>query len=43
MECVVAFEIAAAFLAKFGGDSMVEVRAHFDSTMQLARALHEHD
>jgi chorismate synthase len=40
MECVVAFEIAAAFLAKFGGDSMTEVRAHFDATMQLARALH---
>jgi len=43
MECVVAFEIAAAFLAKFGGDSMTEVRAHFDATMQLARALHAHE
>ena len=43
MECVVAFEIAAAFLAKFGGDSMAEVRAHFDATMQLARALHAHE
>jgi hypothetical protein len=27
-------------LAKFGGDSMAEVRAHFDATMQMARALH---
>lgn len=40
MENVVAFEVAAAFLAKFGGDSMAEVRAHFDATMQMARALH---
>jgi hypothetical protein len=37
---VVAFEIARAFLAKMGGDSMDEVRAHHDATMRLARALH---
>jgi chorismate synthase len=41
MESVVAFEIARAFLAKMGGDSMDEVRAHHDATMRLARALHE--
>jgi chorismate synthase len=40
MESVVAFEIARAFLAKMGGDSMDEVRAHHDATMRLARALH---
>ena len=40
MENVVAFEVARAFLAKFGGDSMDELRAHFDATMRLARALH---
>jgi chorismate synthase len=39
MENVVAFEIAAAFLEKFGGDSMVEVRAHYDATLELARRL----
>jgi chorismate synthase len=40
MENVVAFEVARAFLAKTGGDSMDEVRAHHDATMRLARALH---
>ncbi len=40
MESVVAFEVARAFLAKFGGDSMAEVRAHYDATMRLARELH---
>jgi chorismate synthase len=40
MENVVAFEIARAFLAKFGGDSMAELRAHVEATMRLARALH---
>ena len=40
MENVVAFEVARAFLAKFGGDSMDELRAHVDATMRLARALH---
>ena len=40
MENVVAFEVARAFLAKFGGDSMDELRAHVDATMRLARPLH---
>jgi chorismate synthase len=40
MENVVAFEVARAFLAKFGGDSMDELRAHHEATMRLARALH---
>ncbi len=32
-EAVVAFEIAKAFLEKFGGDSMVEIRRNYDSYM----------
>jgi chorismate synthase len=40
MENVVAFEVARAFLAKFGGDSMDELRAHHEATLRLARALH---
>ena len=40
MENAVAFEVARAFLAKAGGDSMDEVRAHHEATMRLARALH---
>ena len=40
MENAVAFEVARAFLAKFGGDSLEEVRAHFDATMRMARMLH---
>lgn len=39
MEAVVAFEIARAFLERFGGDSMPQVRANHDRTMELARAL----
>jgi chorismate synthase len=39
-EHVVAFEVARAFLAKMGGDSMDEVRAHHAATVQLARAVH---
>jgi chorismate synthase len=39
MENVVAFEIARAFLEKFGGDSMVEVHAGYDSYLELARSL----
>jgi chorismate synthase len=31
MENVIAFEIARAFLEKFGGDSMTEVRANYDN------------
>ncbi len=39
MENVVAFEIASAFLEKFGGDSMVQLRASHAATMDLARRL----
>jgi chorismate synthase len=39
MEHVVAFELARAVLEKFGGDSMAEVRAHFEASMRLMRAL----
>ena len=31
---------ASVTLAKAGGDSMDEVRAHHEATMRLARALH---
>ncbi len=41
MEHAVAFEVARVFLAKFGGDSMAEVRAHFEASMRLMRALPE--
>jgi len=40
-EHVVAFEIARAFLEKFGGDTMREVRASFDSYLLQARGLVE--
>jgi len=33
-EAVVAFEIASAFMEKFGGDSMSETRRNFDSYLQ---------
>ena len=39
MENVVAFEIARAFLEKFGGDTMHEVHAAYDSFMDMARRL----
>src|SRR5207245_10566969 len=39
MENVIAFEIARAFLEKFGGDSMVEVRANYDNYLATARRL----
>jgi len=39
MENVVAFEIARAFLEKFGGDSVAEVRANYDSFLSTARKL----
>jgi len=39
LENVVAFEIARAFLDKFGGDSLVEVRANFDTFLATARRL----
>jgi chorismate synthase len=39
MENVVAFEIARAFLEKFGGDSMLEIRANYDHFLATARNL----
>lgn len=39
MENAVAFEIARAFLAKFGGDSMHELRANYEHYLALARQL----
>jgi len=37
MENAVAFEIARAMREKFAGDSLPEMRAHFDRTIELAR------
>jgi chorismate synthase len=42
MENVVAFEVARAFLDKFGGDSMNEVQANFESFMDMLRNLPTH-
>ena len=39
MENVVAFDVAGAFLEKFGGDSMIQVRASYDAYLDLARRL----
>jgi chorismate synthase len=39
MENVVAFEIARAFLEKFGGDSMREIRGNYENYLGLARKL----
>ena len=39
MENVVAFEIARAFLDKFGGDSMREVRGAYEAYLAAARAI----
>jgi len=39
MENVIAFEIARAFLEKFGGDSLTEVRANYDNFQAIARKL----
>lgn len=39
VENVVAFEVARAFLEKFGGDTLQEVRAAYDSFLRAARAL----
>jgi chorismate synthase len=39
MEAVIAFEIARAFLEKFGGDSMTEIRANYDNYLATARKL----
>ena len=39
MENVIAFEIARAFIEKFGGDSMPEIRANYDNFLATARRL----
>ena len=39
MENVVAFEVARAFVDKFGGDTMDELRASYDAYLDLARRL----
>jgi chorismate synthase len=39
MENVIAFEVARAFLEKFGGDSMLEVRANYENFLATARKL----
>lgn len=39
MENVVAFEVAAAFLDKFGGDSVTETRGNYDAFLDVARTL----
>lgn len=39
LENVVAFEVAAAFREKFGGDSMSEVRGSYQRYLELARSL----
>ena len=39
MDNVVAFEIARALLEKFGGDSLLEVKANYDSYLATARRL----
>jgi len=39
MENVIAFEVARAFLEKFGGDSMTEIRANYENYLATARML----
>ncbi|MDF1809376.1 MAG: chorismate synthase [Phycisphaerales bacterium] len=39
MENAVAFEVASAFMEKFGGDSVIETRANFESFLDVARTL----
>lgn len=39
MENVIAFEIARAFLEKFGGDSMLEVKTNYQNFLATARKL----
>jgi chorismate synthase len=38
VENVVAFTVAQAFVEKFGGDSLAEMRARYDKFLELARA-----
>lgn len=39
MENVVAFELASAFIEKFGGDSVTETRGNYDAFLDVARTL----
>lgn len=39
MQHAVAFEVAAAFMDKFGGDSVMETRGNYGSFMEVARSL----
>ena len=39
LENVVAFEVARAFVEKFGGDSLAEVRMNYESFMAAAGKL----
>ena len=39
MENVVAFEVASAFIEKFGGDSVIETRANYEAFLDVARTL----
>lgn len=39
MENVVAFEVASAFMEKFGGDSIIETRGNYDAFLDVARTL----
>jgi len=39
MENVVGFEVASAFMDKFGGDSVIETRANYESFLDVARTL----
>lgn len=39
MENVVAFEVASAFMDKFGGDSVIETRANYEAFLDVARTL----
>ncbi len=39
MENVIAFEIARAFVEKFGGDSLPEVRANYDNYLATGAAI----
>jgi chorismate synthase len=39
LENVVAFEVARAFLAKFGGDTLDEVKQAYESYLRMARML----
>src|SRR5438874_4526775 len=39
MDNVIAFEIARAFLEKFGGDSMTEIRANYENYLAIVRKL----